>query len=114
VQAQSYRVGDKTCIQNYTIYDHYTNGKYNFTTIEPSGLTCFSDGSGLGGGDFDPSGNGELIDAPDGGSFAGLWVSEGTYVNKVTKTVTTDQINCSATPAEVSYYISLYYNADPA
>lgn len=101
VAAQTVNLGNQTCTQNYTLYDYYDNGKYNFSSWEPDGMNCFDNG----GGDYsysDPGygggGGGVSID-PDGAwitPLLGVPPDTKLQINLVKKQVRTDMVNCGS------------------
>ena len=96
------------CQVTYALFDYYSNGVYTHSAWEPDGIVCDNEGP-IGEDGSTPGGSG-------GGGGTGVTVvpvAEGTYVNRVNKTVVTNQINCTAefgTPAE---FAGLYYIAEP-
>lgn len=60
-------VGGQTCLQHWTVYDMYSNGKHIGSYTEASGVTCH--GGGGGGGSYNQ--NYENIGAGGGGGSLG-------------------------------------------
>ena len=52
-QAQMIDVGGSTCVQNYSLYDYYSNGVLTDSIWEADGITCYDNG-GAGGNYGDP------------------------------------------------------------
>jgi hypothetical protein len=61
--AQTVNIGGQTCTQNYSLYDYYSNGEYNFSSWEPDGVDCFDFG-----GDYSYSDPGIIGGGGTGGS----------------------------------------------
>ncbi len=71
--AQSFNIGGQTCVQNYSLYDYYSDGVRTHSQWEPDGITCYpggggSFGDGLGGGgpgQGNPGDNQQVRDAAE-------------------------------------------------
>lgn len=46
IYAQTVSIGDQTCRQRWTLYDYYSDGVYQFSAWEPSGVSCYPNESG--------------------------------------------------------------------
>lgn len=96
--AQSYDFGGTTCVQNYSLYDYYSDGQYVTSAWEPDGVSCFDNGSGgtnYGDPYYGGGGSGGSIDTN------GVWVTVPTAdgvkveVNLLKKQVRTQEVSCS-------------------